>query len=72
LVNMGLKTKQQKERGPMVSSQWGESCPLSSGGPKKGMWFTFLQRKVSKIQSNPNLFSASRHERNTQKQPNSF
>jgi hypothetical protein len=35
LVNMGLKTKQGKERGPKVSSQSGESCALSSGGPKK-------------------------------------
>jgi hypothetical protein len=34
LVNMDLKTKQIKERGPKVSSQSGESCPLSSGGPK--------------------------------------
>jgi hypothetical protein len=36
------------------------------------MWFTSLQRKVSKIQSNPILFSAARHERNTQKQPQLF
>ncbi len=69
---MGLKTKQGKERGPKVSSQSGESCPFEQCWPQKGMWFSSLPRKVSKIQSNPNLFSASRHERNTQKQPQLF